>query len=301
MRIVVALGGNALLQRGQKPDAEPQIENVRLAAKALAPLAAEHELVITHGNGPQVGVFAVQSASDPNLTKSYPFDTLGAMTEGMIGYWMLQALSNEMPDNKFASLNNQTLVDAHDPAFENPTKFVGEVMDEETAKAKAEQNGWTVKADGEKWRRVVPSPKPIKCLEAPAIDTLMSAGITVICNGGGGVPVTREEDGRLVGSESVIDKDATAALLATQINADRLIILTDVENVMKDFGKDTQEAIGQISFRELKEMDFPAGSMGPKIDACVSFVESGGVAAAIGRLDDAAELVDGTKGTYITH
>ena len=214
MRIVVALGGNALLQRRQKPDAGVQEANVKRAVAALAPLAAEHELVVTHGNGPQVGVLALQSASDPNLSTPYPFDVLGAQTQGMIGYWLLQAMQNRLPGRQVAAIINQTLVEAADPAFADPTKFVGEVYDRDEAERRAKERGWVVKPDGAGWRRVVGSPRPQRVVETRLIRLLLESGAVVVCAGGGGVPVVRDESGELRGVEAVVDKDLTSAVLA---------------------------------------------------------------------------------------
>jgi carbamate kinase len=301
VRIVVALGGNALLQRGQVPDAEAQTDNIRLAMKALAPLTDDHEVVLTHGNGPQVGVLAMESAADPRLTKSYPFDALGAMTQGLIGYWILQAIGNERPYRQFASIINQTLVDSDDPAFADPTKFVGEVYGQEEATAMAAKHGWQVKPDGEHWRRVVPSPRPREIIETQLIDHLLDEGIIVICAGGGGVPVVRTGTGDLTGVEAVIDKDLSAALLAHRLKADRLLVLTDVENVMDGYGTDHATPIGRTTPSRLRALDLPAGSMGPKVEAVCRFVEVGGrgTAAAIGNLAEAEQLLSGAAGTYV--
>ena len=203
MRIVVALGGNALLRRGEKPDASTQIRNVEIAAHELAKLAEKHELVLTHGNGPQVGVLALQSANDERLSEPYPFDTLGAQTQGMIGYWLLQAMQNALPGRHVAAMVNQTLVMAGDPAFSNPTKFVGEVYTKEEAEKLAEERGWVVKPDGEHYRRVVGSPMPQRVIETRLVRTLLDAGAIVVCSGGGGVPVVRSEEGTLKGIEAV--------------------------------------------------------------------------------------------------
>lgn len=300
MRIVVALGGNALMQRGEKPDAENQIANVNLAAKALAELAQEHELVITHGNGPQVGVLAKQSASDPSLTRPYPFDTLGAMTQGMIGYWLLQALQNALPGRHVASIVNQTLVLSGDPAFDNPTKFVGEVYDQETADQLAAERGWVMRADGPYFRRVVGSPKPQRVIETRLIRTMINAGAVVICAGGGGVPVIRNEFGKLSGVEAVIDKDLTAAVLAEHLEADFLMILTDVPAVLADYGTPDERPILRSNPAELRGLGAPAGSMGPKVEAACRFVELTGDTAAIGRLEDAAKIIAGEAGTIVT-
>jgi carbamate kinase len=302
MRIVVALGGNALLQRGQVPDATAQVDNIGRAMHALAPLTDDHEVVITHGNGPQVGVLAIESANDARLTQPYPFDALGAMTQGLIGYWILQAIGNERPYRQFAAVLNQTLVDADDPAFDDPTKFVGEVYDEQRARELAEKNGWQVRQDGEHWRRVVPSPRPREIIETRLIDHLLDESIIVVCAGGGGVPVVRTETGDLRGVEAVIDKDLSAAVLAHRLKADRLIVLTDVRAVMEGFGTDAARPIRRTTPAQLRTLDLPAGSMGPKVEAVCRFVEVGGkgVAAAIGNLEEAGALVDGSAGTFVT-
>lgn len=300
MRIVVALGGNALLERGEKPEAEIQRRRAHRAALALAPLAEKHELIITHGNGPQVGVLALESASDPNLDTPYPFDVLGAQTQGMIGYWLLQSLQNALPGRQVASLVNQTLVMAHDPAFKEPTKFVGTTYTEEEAKAKVEQYGWVVKPDGKAWRRVVASPVPQRMVETRIARLLLSSGAVVVCSGGGGIPVIRDEHGKLKGVEAVIDKDLAAGRLAEALEADALLILTDTPFVMKDYGLPTQEPIKRATPGLLRAIDFPAGSMGPKVEAVCRFVELTGDLAGIGTMADAVAMIEGTAGTIIT-
>jgi carbamate kinase len=300
VRIVIALGGNALLQRGQKPDSDVQQHNVSTAVNALAPLAKEHELVVTHGNGPQVGVLALQSASDPRLTTPYPFDVLGAQTQGMIGYWLLQAVQNNLPGRQVAAIINQTLVEAHDPAFGNPTKFVGEVYDEQQAQTLARTRGWTMKPDGEKWRRVVGSPKPQRVVETRLIRLLLESGAIVICAGGGGVPVVRNEHGLLQGVEAVVDKDLTSSVLAEALDADALLVLTDVPHVSVDFGTPRAEPILRATPATLRRQSFPGGSMGPKVEAVCRFVELTGDMAAIGRLEDAEAILRGEAGTIVT-
>ncbi|MFA9432537.1 carbamate kinase [Egicoccus sp. AB-alg2] len=300
MRIVAALGGNALLERGQRPDASVQAANVARAVRALAPLAEEHELVLTHGNGPQVGVLALQSASDPSLTTPYPFDVLGAQTQGMIGYWLLQSLQNELPGRQVASIINQTLVSADDPAFANPTKFIGEVYDEQRAHQLATERGWTVRQDGAGWRRVIGSPRPQRVVETRLIRLLLNSDAVVVCAGGGGVPVIRNEHGRLQGVEAVVDKDLTAAVLAEALDADVLLILTDVPHVYRGYGTPGEEPILRATPAALRREDLPAGSMGPKVDAACRFVEVTGDMAAIGRLDDAEAILAGKAGTIVT-
>ncbi|GGP34053.1 carbamate kinase [Streptomyces abikoensis] len=300
MRVVVALGGNALLRRGDRPDAAVQHANVRAAVAALAPLAHDHELVITHGNGPQVGLLALQSAADRSLTSPYPFDVLGAETQGMIGYWLLQSLQNALPGRQVCALLNQTLVSAADPAFERPTKFVGPVYGEEEAGRLAAERGWTVRRDGEHWRRVVPSPDPQRVVETRLIRLLLASGAVAVCAGGGGVPVVRDDTGRLTGVEAVVDKDLTAALLAEALDADALLLLTDVPQVVRGWGTPEAEPIGHTTPARLRAEEFPAGSMGPKVEAVCRFVELTGGMAAIGALTDVEAILAGTAGTVIT-
>ncbi|WP_076464137.1 carbamate kinase [Actinomyces mediterranea] len=300
MRIVVALGGNALLRRGDIPDASTQIAHVQRAAQDLARLAEEHELIITHGNGPQVGVLALESAQDTRLTECYPFDTLGAETQGMIGYWLLQALQNALPGRHVASLINQTLVLAGDPAFDRPTKFIGEVYSKEQAEALAQEKGWAIKADGEHYRRVIASPQPQRIIETRMLRVLVNAGAVVICAGGGGIPVIRNEQGKLQGIEAVIDKDLTASVLAESLDADALLILTDVDGVHEGFGTPEARAVRRATPASLRGMNLPAGSMGPKVEAVCRFVELTGGTAAIGRLEDAVDIIAGTAGTVVT-
>ena len=300
MRIVVALGGNALLQRGQKPDAEVQEANVDRAVAALAPVAEHHQLVLTHGNGPQVGVLALQSASDPHLSTPYPFDVLGAQTQGMIGYWLLQSMQNHLPNRQVAAIINQTLVEAADPAFADPTKFVGEVYTEEDAKRLAAERDWVVKADGSGWRRVVGSPRPQRVVETRLIRLLLESGAVVVCAGGGGVPVVRNSAGLLRGVEAVVDKDLTSAVLAEALDADVLLVLTDVPAVMEHFETPEQRPVPRATPAGLRALAPPAGSMGPKVDAVCRFVELTGGMAAIGSLDDAAAILRGEAGTVIT-
>ncbi|OIJ91455.1 carbamate kinase [Streptomyces colonosanans] len=300
MRVVVALGGNALLRRGDRPDAAVQQANVQAAVAALAPLAQRHELVITHGNGPQVGLLALESAADTSLTSPFPFDVLGAETQGMIGYWLLQALQNALPGRQVCALLNQTLVSTADPAFDHPTKFVGPVYQRKEAERLAAERGWTVRRDGDRWRRVVPSPRPQRVVETRLIRLLLASGAVAVCAGGGGVPVIRGEDGQLSGVEAVVDKDLTAAMLAQALDADALLLLTDVPHVMRDYGTPRAEAIRNATPQQLRAQEFPAGSMGPKVEAVCQFVELTGGMAAIGALTDAQALLDGTAGTIVT-
>jgi carbamate kinase len=298
MRVVVALGGNALLQRGESPDASVQEDNVRRAVTSIAQLARQHDVVVTHGNGPQVGLLAFESEHDGSLTVPYPLDVLGAETEGMVGYWLQRELTNSLPGRDVVTVLTQTVVDATDPAFADATKFIGQVYDEPTARRLAAQLGWTVKPDGGHWRRVVPSPAPVEFIELGSIKTLVDSGALVICAGGGGVPVIRTEHG-LEGVEAVVDKDRAAALLARQLGADALLLLTDVPAVEIDFGTPQARPLGRVTAGDLRAMTFAAGSMEPKITAACDFVEAGGRFAAIGALDRALELSSGTSGTVI--
>lgn len=300
MLLVVAIGGNALLERGEAPLAEVQEHHVAAAVRSLAPLAADHDLVITHGNGPQVGLLARESALDPDLTTPYPLDVLGAQTQGMIGYFLLQALENELPGHRIISLISQTKVAADDPAFDQPTKFVGPVYDEEESARLGARHGWHMAHDGKAWRRVVASPAPQAIVELATIRSLLADGAAiVVCEGGGGIPVIRGADGALRGAEAVIDKDRTAALLADRLGADALLILTDVANVETDFGTSGARPIGHTTTAQLRSLSFPEGSMGPKVEAACRFVDLTGKPAMIGRVTDVAELLEGTRGTVI--
>jgi len=300
MRIVVALGGNALLRRGERPDAASQRHHVAEAAATLAPLTANHGLLICHGNGPQVGVLALESQADTELSEPFPLDVLGAQTQGMIGYWLVQELRNAGVTRPLAALVSQTLVDPADPAFGHPAKFIGPAYDEAAARAAVARLGWSVAADGPKWRRVVPSPRPLGLVEIDTIRALADAGTLVVCGGGGGIPVSRGADGRLSGVEAVVDKDLTAAALAISLAADRLLVLTDVPAVMRDFGTPGATPIRTIDAAALDGLSFPAGSMGPKIAACARFARATGHPAAIGALGDVAAILSGGAGTTIT-
>jgi carbamate kinase len=300
MRIVAALGGNALLERGEPPESAIQEAHVIKAVQALAPLAAGNDLVITHGNGPQVGMLALESAHDPALSRPYPFDVLGAQTQGMIGYWLVQELRNTLPGRQTACLVSRTLVSPDDPAFAHPSKFVGQVYDEQQARALAASQHWEIRQDGARWRRVVPSPEPAALLDLPVIQMLLERQTIVVCSGGGGVPVMAVNgSGRTRGVEAVVDKDFTAALLACQLDADVLLLLTDVAAVQDGYGTPQAHPIRRATPAELRARNFPAGSMGPKIEAVCRFVEATGKVAAIGRLDDAQALLAGQAGTLI--
>jgi carbamate kinase len=300
MRIVVALGGNALLRRGQPMTAENQRANVRVAAEALAPLAAEHELVVSHGNGPQVGLLALQGAAYP-VVETYPLDVLGAQTEGMIGYMIEQELGNLLPVEKpFATLLTMVEVDPDDPAFANPEKFIGPVYERDEAERLAAEKGWTVKPDGAKWRRVVASPRPRRVFEIRPIHWLLEHGAVVICTGGGGIPTMYRRGTRtLIGAEVVVDKDRASSLLARDLDADLFVMATDVDGVYRHWGTPSQQRIRQATSSELTGSAFAAGSMGPKVEAAVEYAEQTGNRAAIGTLAEVAGLVAGTHGTSV--
>jgi carbamate kinase len=300
MRIVVALGGNALLRRGQPMTAENQRANVRVAAEALAPLAERHELVISHGNGPQVGLLALQGAAYEEV-ETYPLDVLGAQTEGMIGYLIEQELGNLLPFEKpLATILTMVEVVTDDPAFDDPTKFIGPVYPEAEAERLASEKGWAIKPDGDRWRRVVASPDPKRIFEIRPVRWLLEHGSVVICTGGGGIPTMYEPGTRtLVGAEVVVDKDRASALLARELEADVFVMATDVDAVYSDWGTPSQRAIGTVTASEMAGSSFAAGSMGPKVEAAVDFVERTGNRAAIGTLADVGELVAGTKGTNV--
>jgi carbamate kinase len=298
MRIVVALGGNALLKRGEPMTAETQRANVRRAAAELAELVkAGHSLVITHGNGPQVGLLALQAAA--TLGMPFPLDVLDAETAGMIGYVIQQELGNVVKDRPVATLLTQVRVDPHDPAFATPTKPIGPLYDEATALRLAAERGWAVAPDNDKWRRVVPSPKPLEILEAAVLAFLVEHGVIVICAGGGGIPVVELNGGGIAGIEAVIDKDLASSLLARQLGADMLVMLTDVDAVYLDWGMPKARPLSRVQAGDLCAATFASGSMGPKVEAAIAFATETGQPAAIGKLEDAVEIVAGRRGTRI--
>jgi carbamate kinase len=301
MRIVVALGGNALLKRGEPMTAEQQRTNVRHAAKSLAELIeAGHQIIVTHGNGPQVGLLALQAAAGPP-DGVHPLDLLSAQTEGMIGYMIEQELGNLLPDSAMiATLLTQVRVDAKDPAFRNPTKPIGASVDQLTAEHTTAHRGWTFAPEGERWRRVVPSPAPLEIFELRVVEMLVERGVVVICTGGGGIPVVAQTDGSLIGVEAVIDKDRASGLLADRLNADILLLLTDVDSVYSDFGEPHARGIDSVGSSTLNPECYAAGSMGPKIEAAKLFAASQGRTAGIGRLEDAGAIVAGRAGTTVT-
>ncbi|WP_273382150.1 carbamate kinase [Actinobacillus porcinus] len=300
MRIVIALGGNALLRRGEPLSAENQRQNVRIACEQIAKIYPSNELVITHGNGPQVGLLALQGAAYKEVS-TYPLDVLGAESVGMIGYMIQQELGNLVPfEVPFATLLSQVEVDPKDPAFQKPTKPIGPVYSKEEAERLAKEKDWTIAQDGDKYRRVVPSPLPKRIFEIRPVKWLLEKGSIVICAGGGGIPTYYDEQGNLQGVEAVIDKDLCSALLAENLDADLFIIATDVAATYVDWGKPTQKAIAKASPEAISQMGFAAGSMGPKVQAAVNFVKQSGKDAVIGSLSDIVEIVEGKVGTRIT-
>ena len=305
MRVVVALGGNALLRRGEPLTAENQRANARVACQALAPLALEHELVISHGNGPQVGLLALQGSAY-TAVEPYPLDMLGAQTEGMIGYLIQQELGNELPfEQRLVSLLTLIEVDRDDPAFQDPTKPIGPIYPQEETSKLAESKGWVFKPDGDYFRRVVPSPLPQRIFGLEPVEWLLERGCVVICAGGGGIPVMYTDEPvpagrRLVGVEAVIDKDLASALLARELEADALAIVTDVDAVYEGWGTPEQRAIRRATPEALAATEFAAGSMGPKVRAACSFVEETGGLAVIGSIAGTPALLRGEAGTLVT-
>ncbi len=298
MLVVAALGGNALLRRGEPADVASQRRNAQLAARTIAELAADHDVVITHGNGPQVGLLALQGEAYDGV-ESYPLDVLGAEAEGMIGYLLEQELINELGEVPIATLLTQVVVEADDPAFGHPTKPIGPVFDSEAAARLAAERGWTLAPDADGERRVVASPEPASIVELPTIRLLVEAGVIVVCVGGGGIPVVRDATGRLRGAEAVIDKDLAAALLARSLGAGALLLLTDVPAVEADWSTPNARPLGEVSVAELRATDYEAGSMGPKVEAACRFVEATGGSAGIGGLGDAVAVLRGERGTRV--
>ena len=300
MRIVIALGGNALLRRGEPLTAENQRQNVRIACEQIAKIWPNNELVIAHGNGPQVGLLALQGAAYTDVP-TYPLDVLGAESVGMIGYMIQQELGNLVPfEVPFATLLSQVEVDINDPAFKNPTKPIGPVYTKEEAERLAKEKNWSIAQDGDKYRRVVPSPLPKRIFEIRPVKWLLEKGSIVICAGGGGIPTYYDEHNNLQGVEAVIDKDLCSALLAENLDADLFIIATDVSATFVDWGKPTQKAISVASPEAISELGFAAGSMGPKVQAAINFAKQTGKDAVIGSLSDIVDIVKGKAGTRIT-
>jgi carbamate kinase len=301
MRIVIALGGNALLRRSDPMTTEVQRKNIRIAAQAIAPLAVKHSIVVVHGNGPQVGLLSLQ-AEAYHGAEPYPLDVLDAGTQGMIGYLIQEELRSLLPpEHQVATLLTMIVVDPADPAFASPTKFVGPVYDKDAADKLASEKGWSFRQDGDKWRRVVPSPEPQRIVEIQPITWLLERGAVVICAGGGGIPTTDRSSGPggLTGVEAVIDKDLASELLAENVGADLFLMATDVDGVYLDWGKPAQRRLDRVTPEELAGYQFAAGSMGPKVKAAARFVANTGMRAAIGALKDIDAIVAGTAGTNV--
>ncbi|MBT9455769.1 MAG: carbamate kinase [Burkholderiaceae bacterium] len=299
MKLVIALGGNALLRRGQDLSAGNQLANIRRAAAQIALVAPGNELVLTHGNGPQVGLLALQSAAYAAV-QTYPLDVLGAQTDGMIGYLLEQELSNLLPERVVATLMTRIAVDLADPAFAAPTKPIGPVYTQAESERIAAERGWTMAPDGKAFRRVVPSPAPKSVLGLQPIRWLLAQGALVVAAGGGGIPVAADAQGHIQGVEAVIDKDACSSLLARDLGADCLVIATDVDAVYLEFGLPTQRAVGHVAPEAFASARFPAGSMGPKVAAACDFVRATGQRAVIGSLDRIEAMLRGEAGTQVS-
>lgn len=295
--IVVAIGGNALLQRGEVMSCENQKKSIARTSESLAELSQDYRLVIVHGNGPQVGLLSLQNDAFKDCPP-YPFDVLGAETQGMIGYLIQQGLNAAIDDQYTTTILTRMVVDAKDPAISNPTKFIGPVYNELQSQTLSQENGWIMKPDGEYWRRVVPSPKPKEILEINAIKDLLEKDHIVICGGGGGTPVI-EKDNAYEGFEAVIDKDMSSALIAKEVGAEHLIILTDGTHACLNWGTENEQKLYDISASEIQGYDFASGSMKPKVEACCQFVQQTGKTAHIGDLYCALDIIKGTSGTHI--
>ena len=303
MRVLIALGGNALLKRGEALSADNQLANISRAAAQLALVARKHEVILTHGNGPQVGLLALQAAAYTAI-EPYPLDVLGAQSQGMVGYLLEQALANLLPQVQVISLITRVEVDLDDAAFSHPTKPIGPVYTQEEAQRLAGQNNWVIALDGlpgkNSFRRVVPSPRPVRVLNIQAVKKLVESGALVIAAGGGGIPVVKDQASNAMrGIEAVIDKDLTAGLLATALNVDCLLIATDVAAVYADWGTPGQSAISRATPAFLQSHTFASGSMAPKVEATCAFVMTSGKRAVIGSLEHIEAMLDGLAGTQI--
>ncbi len=302
MRVVIALGGNALLKRGETMSVENQRKNGKRAALAIGKIVADgHEVIVTHGNGPQIGLLALQNAAI-DKSQSPTLDVLGAETDGMIGYMIGQELGNVLSDeSEIAVLLTQIEVDPADPAFKAPSKPIGPFYSKSEAEIIAARNGWHMMRDGTQFRRAVASPEPMRILELNAIRLLVEHDVTVICVGGGGIPVARCNDCAYRGVEAVIDKDHASRLLANEIKADALIMLTDVDGVYLGWDTKLRERIQRSPPADMKRHSFSPGTMEPKVKAAIDFVNNGGDFAGIGRLEDALAIVQKSCGTIIAN
>ncbi len=301
MRIVVALGGNALLKRSEPVTTQTQRRNVMKAALAIAPLVDEHSVVIVHGNGPQVGLLSLQAESYTGA-EPYPLDVLDAGTQGMIGYLIQQELRSILPpETEVVTVLTMVVVDPEDPAFANPVKFVGPVYAHADADALAAQKGWTFRQDGQAWRRVVASPEPKRIVEINPITWLLERRAVVVCAGGGGIPIARPSPGSrdLAGVEAVVDKDLASEVLAEDVGAELFIMATDVDGVYVGWGTPLQRKLGLVTPEEIAGYDFAAGSMGPKVEAAIRFADKTGGNAVIGALADIPEMLTGKTGTRV--
>ncbi len=300
MRILIALGGNALLKRGQAMAYQTELSNVRKASQQILSLYRDNELIITHGNGPQVGLIALQQEAFKDTVPAYPLDAMGAQSIGLIGYMIQKELTAILgPDSKIVSVLTQTEVDKDDPAFSHPTKPVGPVYEKQTADRLMQEHGWTMAKDNEHYRRVVASPDPKRILGLSALQTLIDSGHLIICCGGGGIPVYFKNSGELVGAEAVIDKDLASSLLAASLKADLFIIATDVKGIFLNWEQSNQKLIRQTSPAFLRQQKFATGSMGPKVEAACRFVEKTGRTAVVGSLEEIEDLAVGLAGTRI--
>jgi carbamate kinase len=297
VKVVIALGGNALLRRGEPAELAIQRRRAAAAARSIRAVASAHQVVVTHGNGPQVGLLALLSDAY-HAVHPYPLDVLGAESQGMIGYLLQQALRQAMPGRQVVTLLTEVVVDGADPAFHRPEKPIGPVYPMEVAAELKRGHGWTFAPDGKGWRRVVPSPEPVAIVELEAIRALTERGDLVIC--AGGIPMRRTRGDRLAGVEAVIDKDLAACLLARELKADALLMLTDVAGVYRGWGTSRRELVRCATPASLREIGFPPGSMGPKVEAACRFVESTGGTAGIGALGRAAEILAGRSGTLVS-
>ena len=298
MKVVVALGGAALAKRGEPLNSEILKNNIAHVAMGIAAIARVHDVIITHGSAPEVGLLAMQGEAYAGV-EPYPLDLLGAETEGMIGYLIERELRSLLPTRHIVTLLTQVEVSRADAAFRNPAKMIGPLLEQQKAEHLADEHGWKIVPDGARWRRVVPSPEPLRFLELPVIRLLIKAGVLVVCAGGGGIPVTVSKEGAVKGVEAVVDKDLSAALLAHQVGADALLLLTDVAAVYRNWHEKGAEPICETTAEELRSLNFTAGSMKPKVEAACRFIESGGSYSGIGLLDDAVSILSGQRGTLV--